>query len=435
MTSSRPSAWIRLTSQLGLASREQWAWALYDWGNSAFATTIIAVLLPIYFFDVAAKILPINLRTAYWGYGSAAAMLVVALLSPFLGAVADIYGKKKLFLAGFTVLGCVGSAILCFVGEGDWLLALTAYILASIGFSASMIFYDSLLPHITKSGDEANRVSVAGYALGYLGGGLLLALNLAWILKPEFWGFVSKSAAVRASFLSVAVWWFLFSIPVLWFVPEPPSTGPVTTSWRGASISAVKRLRVTFTAIRNHRRVLMFLIAFWIYSDGIGTIIRMATTYGREIGIDQSNLTLAMLLVQILGLPLTLIYGPIASKFSPKRALLGSLAVYAGICVLGYFMTTAWHFWLLAIMIAAVQGGSQALSRSIYSGMIPKESSSEFFAFFSVSSKFAGVMGPMIFGVIAQASGNGRASILFLIAFFVVGGVLVAQTDLTAIQE
>jgi UMF1 family MFS transporter len=419
-----------LLRRIGLGDRKHWSWALYDFGNSGFATTIMAVLLPIYFFDVAAKHLPENIRTAYWGYGAGISLLFVALMSPLLGAAADSFGKKKFFILAFTVLGCVSSAALWFVGEGDWPLAMTAYVFGNIGFSGALIFYDSLLPHITHH-DQSDHVSLAGYALGYLGGGILLALNLAWISNPEFWGFAGKGDAVRASFISVGVWWFVFTMPLLIWVDEPSVGDSASKTWSEAFSAAFKSLRITFREIRSYRRVLLFLIAFWVYSDGIGTIIKMATTYGREIGIDQSSLIAAMLATQLLGLPFTFLYSPIVSRFSAKTGLLISLAIYSLISVLAFFMTSAAHFWGLAIMIAFVQGGSQALSRSIFSGMIPKGRSAEFFSFFSVSSKFAGVLGPLIFGLMAQGTGSGRGSILLLVLFFAVGALLVAPLDLS----
>ena len=420
-----------LFRRIGLGDRKKWAWALYDFGNSGFATTIMAVLLPIYFFDVAAKILPENLRTAYWGYASGAALFFIALFSPFFGAMADSFGKKKFFTMIFTLLGCVATAALWFVREDDWPLAVFAYIIGSIGFSGALTFYDSLLPHVADERD-ADHTSLAGYALGYLGGGVLLAINLAWILKPELWGFAGKGDAVRASFVSVSIWWFTFTMPMMLFVPEPKVDGHQSESWTGAVFDSWRRLRLTFAEIRQYKSALIFLIAFWIYSDGIGTIIKMATTYGREIGIDQSTLITAMLATQLLGFPFTFIYSPIVARFSAKTGLIASLVIYSVICALGYFMTSPSHFWILAILIAFVQGGSQALSRSIFSSLIPAGRSSEFFSFFSVSSKFAGVLGPVIFGVMAQATGSGRGSILFLILFFVVGALMVSKIDLSS---
>lgn len=358
----------------------------------------------------------------------------VALLSPFLGAAADSFGKKKFFIFIFTILGCVSTAGLWFVGAGDWSLAVTLYILGNIGFSGSLIFYDSLLPHVAHH-DQSDHLSLAGYALGYLGGGILLALNLAWITRPELWGFSGKGEAVRASFVSVGVWWLMFTLPLMFWVDEPAPGNVAVRNWLEAFSAAWRSLKSTLFALRSYRRVFLFLIAFWVYSDGIGTIIKMATTFGREMGIDQSSLIAAMLATQILGLPFTFIYSPFVARFSAKTGLLISLGLYSLISVLAFFMTTAAHFWVLAIMIAFVQGGSQALSRSIFSGLVPKGQSAEFFSFFSVSSKFAGVLGPLIFGLMAQGTGSGRGSILFLIVFFVVGALLIAPLDLRPLRS
>jgi len=419
-----------LLGKFGLKGRAQWSWAFYDWGNSGFATTIMTAILPIYFFDVAAKDLGENVRTALWAYISAGSLLVTALLSPLLGALADLYGRKKMFLAIFTVLGIIGSALLYFVGEGDYVIASIAYLIGNIGFSGGMIFYDCLLPHIAEE-DERDAVSLSGFAFGYLGGGLLLLANMLWIMNFDAWGFASKSDAVRWSFLSVAVWWGLSTIPVMLWVEEPKTTArpdrdlhPFRNAW--------ERLQGTFRDLKRYRQVMLFLIAFWIYSDGIGTVMKMATTYGREIGISQSNLMLSLLAVQFLGLPCTLFYTPLMNRFKPKSLLLGTLGVYSLVCILGYYLESAWQFWMLAIMVAMVQGGSQALSRSIFANMIPKSRSGEFFSFFSVSAKFAGVFGPAMFGVISQVMGESRLSILSLLILFIGGAFLLMKVDVDA---
>jgi UMF1 family MFS transporter len=424
----------RIGSKLGIKNRAQLAWCMYDWGNSGFATTIMAVILPIYFFDVAAKSLPENLRTAYWGYCSAVSLVSIAFLCPILGAIADAYGKKKLLTAVFTAIGVLGTSLLYFVGPGDWLLACFGYFLGNIGFTGGIVFYDSMLPHISSE-QEADGLSLAGFALGYLGGGILLAINLLWIQQSESWGFADKGEAVRASFLSVAAWWAIFTLPLMIFVKEPPAEERERAPLPKVIHTAVQRLSQTWREIKSYRNLLIFLVAFYLYSDGIGTIIKMATTYGRGIGIEQGTLITAMLVVQLLGLPLTFAYGPLTRKFSAKPVLMGALAVYAFICVFGYFMTTATHFWILAILVACVQGGAQGLSRSIFSNLVPKHKSSEFFAFYSVSSKFAGIIGPTLFGLIAQFSGESRSSILILIVFFIVGGWLVSRVQLHPVRD
>ena len=417
---------------LGLHRRELRAWALYDWANSAFATTVMATILPIFYADVAASPLPEHVRTAYWGYTTAAALLLTALLSPVLGAVADHLGAKKRFLALFAGTGILATALLAVAGEGMWLYVSLVFVAANVGFAAANVFYDSLLPHIARPA-ELNRVSAAGFALGYVGGGLLLALNLLWITRPGWFGLPDALAATRLAFLSVAVWWLLFSIPLLRGVPEPArvrrrelgETLPTDALREGFG-----RLAETFRELRRYRQAFLFLVAFWLYSDGIGTIIKMATIYGREIGIGATDLIGALLLVQFVGVPCTFAFGALADRLGTKGGLYVALGVYTAITVLGFFMTEAWQFWVLAGAVGTVQGGAQALSRSLYASLIPRSRSSEFFAFYSVSGKFAGIVGPALFGAVSQLAGGSRLSILSLIAFFLLGWLLVSRVNL-----
>jgi UMF1 family MFS transporter len=415
---------------LGLGRPELRAWALYDWANSAFATTIMATMLPIFYADVAAASLPEHIRTAYWGYTTSIALLLTAVLSPLLGAVADYLGAKKRFLAFFAAMGIAATALLAPAGPGMWLYVSVVFVLANVGFAAANVFYDSLLPHIARP-DELNRVSTGGFALGYVGGGLLLALNLAWISMPERFGLGDALTATRLAFVSVALWWALFAIPLFRGVSEPPrglepDEAPRLNSFR----VGFGRLMQTFRELRRYRQAMLFLIAFWLYSDGIGTIIKMATIYGREIGIGQTDLIGALLLVQFVGIPCTFAFGALADRLGAKGGLYVALGVYSTITVLGFFMTEAWQFWLLAVAVGTVQGGAQALSRSLYATLIPTGKAAEFFAFYSVSSKFAGIVGPALFGVVAQLAGGSRLSILSLIVFFLLGWFLVSRVDL-----
>jgi UMF1 family MFS transporter len=420
--------WLRA---LGLNRPELRAWALYDWANSAFATTIMAAVLPVFYADVAAATLPEHLRTAYWGYTTGVALLIVAFLSPILGATADYLGAKKRFLALFAALGIGATALLALAGSGMWLYVSLVFIAANVGFAAANVFYDSFLPHIARLA-EIERVSAAGFALGYMGGGLLLALNLAWILMPERFGIDDALAATRLSFLSVALWWALFSIPLFRAVPEPPRRAePAETPGENPIYAGFQRLLKTFHELRRYRQAFLFLLAFWLYSDGIGTIIKMATIYGREIGIGQAHLIGALLLVQFVGIPCTFVFGALADRLGAKGGLYLALSVYTTITVLGFFMTEAWHFWLLAIAVGTVQGGAQALSRALYARLIPREKSSEFFGFYSVSAKFAGIFGPLLFGLISQLTGSSRLSILALIAFFLSGIALLSQVRIS----
>jgi UMF1 family MFS transporter len=414
---------------LALGSRESISWALYDWANSAFATTIMAGVLPVYYASVAGAGLSGNTASVYWGYTTAVGLILIALVAPILGAIADYVGAKKRFLAGFLGLGTVFTALLFFTGRGQWLLTSVLFIAANVGFAGANIFYDSLLPHVAGD-DSQDRLSSAGYALGYLGGGLLLVVNLAWIVSPSTFGISDTATASRLAMLSVAVWWTAFSIPLFLYVDEPE---PRSRESHEEDLSPVRAgfgsLRSTFAEIRRYRQLFVFLLAFWLYADGIGTIIKMATVYGAEIGIGQQALIGALVLVQFLGIPFAFAFGSLADRIGTKRGIFLGLLVYVGVSVGGYFISEAWHFWVLAAVVATVQGGTQALSRSLYSSLVPPSQSSEFFSFFSISSKFAGIFGPLLFSVIGQATGSSRVSILSLLIFFVGGMVLLWFVD------
>jgi UMF1 family MFS transporter len=480
------------------------AWVMYDWANSAFATTIMAAVLPTFYSAVAAKgaLTPVQASSA-WGYTNTIGMLLIAVAAPVLGAIADYGGSKKRFLAAFAIPGMVATSLLVFVSTGNWLLASLLYILGEIGFSGSLIFYDSLLPHVAHP-DEIDQVSTRGYALGYLGGGLLLLLNVLWITLPDAFGMTALGArfgvsgtemASRMSFLSVGIWWAIFSIPLFRRVPEPPRSLLAKERVGNPIRGGFDRLLGTFSQLRLYRELLIFIIAFWIYNDGIGTIIKMATIYGAEIGIGQTDLIGALLLTQFVGIPFSLLFGrlsrrddprqpfflslmiynavtipligilaprlgitsgPVAvglvlanqalaflfSRFigqrlfaglathvSTKNAIILGLAVYSMVAVWGYFMHTAVEFWLLAIMVGLVQGGCQALSRSLFGKMAPRTQSAEFFGFYDMSSKFAGILGPLLFAVVGQLTGSSRLSIISLIVFFVVGAAILSRVD------
>ena len=411
---------------LGLGRPELRAWAMYDWANSAFFTTVVAAVFPIYFSSVAAADLPPAVATAHFATATTFALVVIAVFAPFLGALADYAAVRKKLLAAFLVVGVLSTAGLFFVHHGDWQLAAALFILGNIGVSGSFVFYDSLLPHIASDG-EMDRVSTAGYALGYVGGGMLLALNLAWIQYPHFFGIPDSAAAARLSFLSVAVWWVVFSLPLFRSVPEPPGQPQVKGMHRSGLFRAtVAQLSGTLAELRLYKQALLMLVAFLLYNDGIGTIIRMATVYGTEIGISQGALITAILLVQVIGIPFSFLFGSLAGRIGAKAGIFLALAVYTLVSLVGYFMTTALHFFILAVLVGMVQGGSQALSRSLFASLIPREKSSEFFGFFAICEKFAGIFGPAIFAGMILATGSSRNAILSVILFFVAGGILLA---------
>jgi UMF1 family MFS transporter len=398
------------------------SWCLYDWANSAFASTIMAAVLPVFYSSVAGANLSKTTASSYWGYTNTLAMLVVAFSAPILGALADHRGIKKRFLALFAGMGIVSTSMLVFVGKGDWFLASLFYIIGMVGFSGGNNFYDSLLPHVAGEKD-IDRISSLGYALGYLGGGILLAFNVAMILKPHWFGIADAEWGTRYSFLTVGVWWAAFSIPILKNVPEPPIV-PIPGESSNPLRASLQRLSLTFHNIRQYREAFKFLIAFWLFNDGIGTIISMAVIFGAEINIPQAHLIGSILAVQFIGIPFSILFGRLAGWMGTKRAIFLGLAVYTGISIGGYFIQTALHFWILAVLVGFVQGGTQALSRSLFGTMIPRSRSAEFFSFYDVSSKFAGIIGPFVFGLVGQLTGSSRLSVVALVIFFIGGGMI-----------
>ncbi|HXW08183.1 MAG TPA: MFS transporter [Vicinamibacterales bacterium] len=413
-------------SRLGLGTGELRAWAMYDWANSAFYTTIVAAVFPIYFHSVVAGDLPGPQATSRFAWATTIAILIVAVVAPLLGAIADFAGLKKRFLAIFMGMGVLSATAMYWLTRGDWLLALVLFVIGNVGVAASVIFYESLLPHLVEE-SELDRVSSAGYAIGYLGGGVLLAINLLMIQRPTWFGIADPELAVRLSLASVGIWWLVFAVPLFLYVPEPARRIEAGERPAGSVVAAgARRLLETLQELRRYRQAFLLLLAFVVYNDGIQTIIRMASTYGTEIGIDQSALIAALLITQFTGVPFAFLFGYLAGRVGAKTAVFGGLAVYAGITVLGYFMQTATHFFVLAILVGMVQGGTQALSRSLFASMIPRHKSSEFFAFFGVFERYAGVLGPLIFATMVEATGSSRNAILAVIAFFVVGGGILA---------
>jgi len=421
---------LSFLERLGLHRPELRAWALYDWANSAFILIVVTAVFPIYFQQVAGKGLDPDVATARFGLGTTVALVIVALLSPILGAVGDFLAIRKRLLATFLVLGALSTAGLYFVGQGDWKLGLVLFMLGNIGVSTSFVFYDSLLPHIAQ-GDEIDRVSTAGYALGYLGSGLLLVGCLAVIQQPQRFGLADGGVATRLTFLAVALWYAGFAIPLLRRVPEPPRAIE-TDEEVGESLLKVAftRLRETFQELRgDYSQAFRMLLAVLIYNDGIGTIIRMAAIYATGQGLPHEQVITAILLVQFVGIPFAFGFGILAGKIGAKNAILLALGVYLVIAVVAFKMDTVKEFYLLALLVAMVQGGAQALSRSLFASMIPKHKASEFFGFFAVFEKFAGIFGPAIFTLMITLTGSSRHAILSVVIFFVVGGAVLMTVD------
>lgn len=424
----------RWAERLGIARPAARAWALYDWANSGVYTTVVGTVFPVYFLEVVAAELDPAVAQGRFSAATGLALLSIALASPVLGALADLRAAKKRYLAAFAGLGILACCGLFFVDAGDWRLGLVLFALVNVGVAGSVVFYDALLPHVAEG--EEDRLSAAGFALGYLGGGLLLALNAAWIRHPEWFGLphgeglsaAERTLPARLAFLSVAVWWALFTLPILLRVPEPPV--PPSIASRGVSVrAAFRRLGQSFGHLRRYRQTLLLLVAFLVYSDGIGTVIRMATIYAKGKELGTGAILQTFLVVQFVGVPCALIFGRLARRFGAKRLVLAGLAVYVGVCVFAFYMRTNAHFLLLGILVGMVQGGCQALSRSLFAAMTPKQRSAEFFAFFSWSEKFAGLLGPVLFALAIEATGEARSAILTIIPFFLVGGWLLTRVD------
>jgi UMF1 family MFS transporter len=302
------------------------------------------------------------------------------------------------------------------------------YIIGNIGFAGANIFYNALLPHVANP-DEIDQVSVKGYALGYLGGGLLLIINVLMFMMPETFGIPGGEMAVRLSFVTVGLWWLGFTIPLWKHVKEPETAHKEIVGFGEAVKGSFQEFLRTLQKIRQYPEAFKLLLAFWLYNDGIGTIIKMATAYGDEIGIEQTGMIGALALVQFVGIPFSFAFGSLAKRLGTKNSILLGLGMYVLISVGGYFMAVAWHFWVLAFLVGLVQGGTQALSRSLFGSMVPKARSGEFFGFFSMSDKFAGIFGPLVFGLVGTLTGTSRFGIVSLVFFFIGGGLLLSRVD------
>ena len=418
-----------LLSRLGLSRPEVRAWAMYDWANSPFQSTVINAVFPLFFASYAAKGLESAVVTARFAWATTIAVTIVAIAGPVLGAIADFKAWKKRLLAIFMLVGVIAVLLMATIQQGGWMMALAIFVLANIGDRMSWIMYDSLLPHIAAK-DEMDRASTAAYAIGYIGGGILLLLNLAWIMRPEMFGMRDTVMATKLSFVSVAVWWLLFSFPLLRRVPEPPRVIEADeTRNENAFRAAFGRVGETFRELRSFPNALLMLVAFLLYNDGIQTMIRMASVYGAEVGIDSNAQIAAFVLVQFVGVPFTFLFGMLAGRIGAKPAIFLSVVVYTIVSIIGYFLATVLQFFVLAFLVGMVQGGSQALSRSLFARMIPRHKSSEYFGFFSIFEKFSGIAGPLVFAASISLFGNSRAAVLSIILFFILGAIVLTRVN------
>jgi len=419
---------------------------MYDWANSAFATTVMAGFFPIFFKQYWSHGADVNMSTAQLGFGNSIASLLVALMAPVLGAIADKGSAKKKFLIFFAYLGVLMTAALFLVQQGQWALAIFIYAMGIIGFSGGNVFYDSLLPGIVGE-EKIDYVSSFGFAIGYLGGGILFLINVLMTLMPQKFGLPDAAAAVRVSFLSVALWWGLFTIFTIAWVPEKKSAAKLDPG-ENAITAGFKQLAGTFKKIRHLKTVFLFLLAYWFYIDGVDTIIRMAVDYGLSLGFESNDLIVALLLVQFVGFPAALVFGKLGEKWGVRKSIYLAIAIYMGVTIWGTMMAQKHEFYILAFVIGLVQGGIQALSRSYYSRLIPKDQAAEYYGFYNMLGKFAAIIGPALMGIVGlavrrilmppsptaerliqvgqQASRWGIASILIL---FIIGAVLFYFVD------
>ncbi|MCP4248793.1 MAG: MFS transporter [bacterium] len=411
------------------------AWCLYDWANSAFVTSVITVVLPIYFLsltgddDLTVGVGGWTYQTsgmALWSYLGAFYMLAAGVASPVLGAIADHGRAKKRFL-GLCLFG--GAGLTCglyLVTEGRYQLCGLLFVGAAFLWTCGNLFYDSLLPSLASNERELDAISTAGYAVGYLGGGALLVANLAMVTQPQWFGFADEGVATRVVFLTVGLWWVLFSIPILTRVPEP-DMGLTSPGTRNPIAGGFARLLATLRKVRQYRQLVRLLVAFILYNTGIGTVIFVAVVYGRdELELEAGTLMGCILMIQFVGFPASFGFIALARKLGTRGAIFLGLGVYVGVVVFAYFTTTATQFWVLGVLVGLVQGGTQALSRSLYGSMIPPGHSAEFFGFFSIFNKVGSFAGPLVFGVVKDATGSSRLAILFLASFFVLGAAVLA---------
>ena len=398
------------------------SWALYDWANSAFATTVMAGFFPLFFKSFWAADLSPAESTAVIGTTNSLAGLFIMLLAPILGAYSDLGKLKKKFLAFFALLGVLSTGYLYFIPQGDWVIAASLYALAVVGFSGGNIFYDSLIVSVSKQ-DQRHKVSSLGFSLGYLGGGLLFVINVLMYLNPAWFGLSSQSEAILWSFLSVAIWWAVFSLPLFMSVEEK-SNAEISKGLFENITEAFKAVASTLREIKKHKRVAIFLIAYWLYIDGVDTIVRMAVAYGSDIGLDASSMITALLLTQFVGFPATLVFGIYADKIGFKKILTIGISIYILVTFYAYYMSTALEFYILAGTVGLVQGGVQAISRSFFSTIIPVNKEAQFFGFYNLVGKSAVFLGPVLVSWVALIFGNPRFGILSLLFLLVPGLVL-----------
>ena len=413
------------------SKKEIISWAFYDWANSAFATTVMAAFFPIFFSQYWAYGADSASSTFYLGLANSIASILVAAMAPVIGAIADRGSYRKKLLIFFAFLGAVMTGALWFVAMGQWPVAVLLYVFANIGFASANSFYDSLLTTVASE-KKVDFVSSLGYGLGYIGGGLLFLLNVLMFLMPETFGIPDGPTAVRISFVMVAVWWIVFTLPLAFLVKEEKGE---RVSLKEAIHDGFSQIVSTLKSLRNLKNTALFLVAYWCYIDGVDTIIRMATDYGTALGFPSESLIVALLITQFVAFPSAILYNILGKKIGIKRAILIAIGAYAAIAVIGFFMTDVSQFYILACTIGLFQGGIQALSRSYFSRLIPEEESAQFYGFFNLLGKFAAIIGPLLLGIVTLITGQQKYGILSLIILFLAGFILLRKVDDSHIKD
>ena len=404
------------------------AWALYDWANSAFALAVLTAFVPVMLAGFWNDGAPSAVTTFRLGMANGFASLLVVLLAPLLGAMTDQARRRKPWLALFTVLGIVATGLLAVVGPGNWQMALLLFALASVGFFAANSLYDAMLIDVAEP-EAFDQVSAVGYGLGYLGGALLFTLSVVLLASPASFGLASQSAAIQLTFILVGIWWAVFSLPLLWWVKERDTGTPVTGSPFRAGL---RQLGATLRALAGDRNLLCFLAAYWLYIDGVYTIIKMAVDYGLSQGLSATDVTGAILLTNFIGFPAAIGFGALGQRIGARQAIYLALGVYIVATLLAVFLTTVVEFYALAATIGLVQGGVQSLSRSLYARLIPPERSGEYFGFYNMLGKFSSILGPVLAGTAALVSGSQRVGILSILVLFIAGLWLLTRVRLPA---
>ncbi|KKI89571.1 MFS transporter [Bacillus sp. SA1-12] len=405
-------------------TKEENSWIFYDWASSAYSIIISTAVFPL-FYKAAATNAGVSSAdsTAYLGYTIAIATFILAILGPILGTLADYQGYKKRFFIFFVALGVIFTGLLAFIPSNQWLLLLICYTVAAIGSAGANVFYDAFLVDVATD-NRMNRVSARGFSFGYIGSTIPFIISIAIIILAQSEIIpVSTTAASKIAFIITALWWAGFTIPLLknvhqrFYIKREPS--PIVNSFR--------RLGKTFMEIRKYRALFLFLLAYFFYIDGVGTIITMSTAYGTDLGISSTNLLIILFVTQVVAAPFSILYGRLAEKFTGKKMLYVGIIIYMIVCVYAYFLETTLDFWILAMLVATSQGGIQALSRSYFAKLVPKENANEFFGFYTIFGKFASIMGPLLVGVTAQLTGDTNSGVFSLVILFIIGFLILSR--------